>query len=65
MSQRPSRFDVSSVNGAQIVDVTISRRWFAFGQSRAKVSVPLPPIMYGTASHIGRKNYPVCVHYTG
>ena len=29
-----------------IVDVPISRRWFAFGQSRAKVSVPLPPIMY-------------------
>ena len=42
MSQSPSRFDVSSVNGMVfsdvIVDVTISRRSFVFGQSRAKVS---------------------------
>ena len=40
MSQTPSRFDVSSVNGFSnvIVDVTISRRSFVFGQSGAKVS---------------------------
>ena len=42
MSQSPSRFDVSSVNQVVfsnvIVDVTISRRSFVFGESRAKVS---------------------------
>ena len=42
MSQSPSQFsDVSPLIGAQpnaIVDVTIPRRPFVFGQSRAKVS---------------------------
>ena len=44
MSQNPSRFDVSSVNGVQqcdchwIVDVTFSYCSFVLGQSRAKVS---------------------------
>ena len=38
MSQSPSQFDVSSVNGVVIVDVTIPRRSFVFGQSHAKVS---------------------------
>ena len=42
MSQSSSRFNVSSVNGVLfsnvIVDVTVSRRSFVFGQSRAKVS---------------------------
>ena len=38
MLQSPSQFDVSSVNGLVIVDVTIPRRSFVFGQSHAKVS---------------------------
>ena len=42
MSQSPSQFVVSSVKlmvlSNVIVDVSIPRRWFVFGQSRVKAS---------------------------
>ena len=57
MSQSPSQFDVSSVNDAQsllsnvIVDVTIPRRSFLFGQSRAKVSAGFTNVKAWQSQH--------------
>ena len=52
MSQSRSRFDVSSVIVISnvTVDVTISRRSFAFGQLRAKVSAGFTNVSSLTAA---------------